>query len=321
MKQLITVLLALLLCVSLLAGCRNDPAPETTAAPSLTAEVPPETTEAPAEPAGPIDMEAFLTNLVEANPGASAEELCKAMLGSPYFTMFNVESTEFYYPGLNWEYQPHDIRASACVVDFMTGTGALVYAIEPEDGADAEALAEELGKNLQLDWMYSDKTPDTVLTKVLDGKIFLAMYRADMEHITGTIAAQARDFVEMFHARLAEKPDSDCKALADYFAAHQKMTQMYVESVVPGELTGFNDFETEEIEEVTGFAEGACFNPTMSPNTFIGYVFRLEEGADQEAFIAQLREKANLNWNVCVSANTIITETDGSFVLFMMCTE
>ena len=34
-----------------------------------------------------------------------------------------------------------------------------------------------------------------------------------------------------------------------------------------------------------------------------------------------LEENANLAWNVCMAANTVIVETDGDFVLFMMCDE
>ena len=51
------------------------------------------------------------------------------------------------------------------------------------------------------------------------------------------------------------------------------------------------------------------------------YLFRLAPEADKEAFAAMLEENANLAWNVCMAANTVIVETDGDFVLFMMCDE
>ena len=335
MKQRITALLALLLCATLLAGCRKDPAPETTGtgAPEITIKTPAGSTEASADPteapAGPtegteepsFDMDAFLSGVVADNPGADPEALCGAILENPCFAMFKPVSTEYSYPGLNWEYTPHDLRTVCCIAESVTGSGALVYAIEPEEGADAEALAEELERNADLNWTYSEAAPDKLLTKVLDGKIFLAMYKSNMTPITGPIARTPRDFAELFHARLAESPGEDCQALADYLAGHQKLTEMYTYPVAPGSLLGFTDPETGEIAEIDGFADGACFNPSMSIDALIGYVFRLEDGTDREAFLGQLREKANLAWNADSEANTVIAETDGSYVLFIMCTE
>ena len=273
----------------------------------------------PGEPAERFDLSGFLIDLAQAHPDAGTEELCSAILESPYFTMYTLESTEYYYPGFAWDYEVHDVRSAHCAVDYLTGSGSLVYVIEPEEGVDIDALASELFEKADPGWSFSENGPDSLFSIVENGKIFLAMYHADMQPVTGPIAETARDFVELFHARRAEQPEDGCLALADWFISRQKLAEMYTAPVEPGRLTGFGSFDEET--EITGFAEGALFNPMLSPNTFIGYVFRLEEGADQEAFIAQLRDNANLAWNVCVEANTIITETDGDYVLFMMCTE
>ncbi len=329
MKKLICLTLALLLLGAMLAGCgKQSAADSTTAAGAPAAEptaaapettLPPETTPAPEEPADEhFNAEAFLQKLTADHPEANARELCEAMLEDPYFTLFTVESTEYYYPGLNYEYVPEGIREACCTVDYLSGSGALVYVFIPEAGTDAEALSKALTENAEPGWMAFENPLDKVESFVLDGKVFLAMYRSDMEPLTGPIADKPGDFVEMFHTWCAEHPDGTCLDAARYLAGHQKIASMDVYEVVEGPLAGFVDFESQDEIRITGFVEGAIFNPQIFPSTFIGYVFQLEEGADQEAFMSMLREKANLNWNVCVTAGAMFTEADGSLVLFMM---
>lgn len=328
MKQLISLILAALLLAALLSGCSNtaeqvSTAPETTTetqSPEVqvtTEEQPVTTTEPQEEVPTPPDMNAFLQELVREHPEANAEALCTAILESPYFTLFQAESTEYYFPGLQFEYQPTNVGEISCVVDYMGGTGALIYVILPEADADSQALADAMKENAMPDWMNYEKPLANVESWVIDGKVFLAMYPDELLPVEGPIAGQARDFVELFHNYLAQNPEADCQELASYFASHQKICGMDAYKVEEGRLTGFGDFETET--EIKGFTDGATFTPQMSPSTFIGYVFRPAEDAD--AFIAMLRENANLAWNVCVEANTIITEIDGGLVLFMMCTE
>ena len=48
---------------------------------------------------------------------------------------------------------------------------------------------------------------------------------------------------------------------------------------------------------------------------------RVDAPENAESFAKMLEENANLGWNICMVANTIITETDGEYVLFMMCQE
>ena len=348
MKRILCLLLALLMLAALLTGCgpTADPAastspreteagpategskeaetpgtealpPETEARPSDT-EAPPD---APVDTDEPFDAERCLQDLVRAHPDAGPEALCDLLREDPYFILFNAESTEYYYPGLNYEYSPEGIREAACIVDFISGSGAVIYAILPEEGTDADALARTLLENAQPDWMNFDRPLDQVRSFVIDGKVFLAMYRGDMQPLDGDIAEKPRDFVDLFRAYLEEHPQTGCLDLAEYFASHQKLCAMDVNAVEEGPLTGFFSFEDEVPKEITGFAEGAVFAPQISPSTFIGYVFRLEDGADRDAFADMLRENANLAWNVCVAADTIIIETEGNLVLFMMCTE
>ncbi len=339
MKQVISLLLALLLLAALFAGCgqtdgqtsSESPAtatggPQSTAAPAGETQSAPagsETPETPADtgtaPADEFDMDLFLAETLAAHPDAGAEELCRAMLESPYFRLYGYDSTEYFYPGLNYEYKPEGVREAGCVVDNAGGTGTVILVLIPEEGTDAEALSEELLENAMPGWVNFEDPLDRQASYVIDGKVILALYNHDMQPVEGPVAGMARDFVEIFHAWAAEHPAGSCLELADWFRTHQRICGMDAYAVQEGVLTGFGDYEHEV--EIKGFSEGAVFAPQMSPSNFIGYVFRPAEGTDAEAFIAMLRENANLNWGVCVSANTVITETDGDLVLFMMCSE
>lgn len=345
MKQFISLMLVVLLLAALFAGCGQTEGQTTSEIPASAGETQtasagetqtnpaeeprttgpeaPETAETPEEssaaPEDEFDMDLFLAETLAAHPDAGAEELCRAMLESPYFRLFGYDSTEYFYPGLNYEYKPEGVREAGCVVDNAGGSGAVIMVLIPEEGTDPDALAKALHENAMPDWVNFEDPLDSVASYVIEGKVILAMYNHDMQPVEGPVAGMARDFVEIFHAWAAEHPTGSCLELADWFRTHQRICGMDAYEVQEGVLTGFGDYEHEV--EIKGFSEGAVFAPQMSPSNFIGYVFRPAEGTDAEAFIAMLRENANLNWGVCVSANTIITETDGDLVLFMMCSE
>lgn len=78
-----------------------------------------------------------------------------------------------------------------------------------------------------------------------------------------------------------------------------------------GALAGF-------YKEITGFEACTAFAPMIGTIPFVSYVFQLAEGADIEAFTATLKENANLNWNVCTSAEEMLVETEGNMVFFIM---
>ncbi len=80
-----------------------------------------------------------------------------------------------------------------------------------------------------------------------------------------------------------------------------------------GLLSGFDN------TEIKGFKEGAMFAPMMSSIAFVGYIFELEEDADVEAFKTTLKDSANLRWNICVEAEELVVENEGSKVFFLMC--
>lgn len=83
--------------------------------------------------------------------------------------------------------------------------------------------------------------------------------------------------------------------------------------VEEGLLSGFDN------TEITGFKSGAMFAPMIGSIAFVGYVFELPEGADTSAFISNLRNNANLRWNICVAAEEMVTGSVGNKVFFVMC--
>ena len=83
--------------------------------------------------------------------------------------------------------------------------------------------------------------------------------------------------------------------------------------VEPGLLQGFDN------AEIKGFKEGAVFMPMIGTHPFIGYVFVLEDGADTQSFISNLKSNANLRWNICTTADEMVAGSVGNKVFFVMC--
>lgn len=82
--------------------------------------------------------------------------------------------------------------------------------------------------------------------------------------------------------------------------------------VEPGLLSGFDNYE------VTGFQEGAVFMPMIGSIAFVGYVFTLEDGADVNAFMENLKANCNPRWNICVEAEETLVSNVGNKVFFVM---
>jgi hypothetical protein len=83
--------------------------------------------------------------------------------------------------------------------------------------------------------------------------------------------------------------------------------------IEPGLLQGFDN------AEIKGFKEGAVFMPMIGTHPFIGYVFVLENGADTQSFISNLKSNANLRWNICTTADEMVAGSVGNKVFFVMC--
>jgi len=76
-------------------------------------------------------------------------------------------------------------------------------------------------------------------------------------------------------------------------------------------LTGFNTVPT-------GYSEAFCYQPMMMGQAFVGYIFRVADGTNIEAFKTSLKENSNPRWNICSMANTTVCESYGNLVYFSM---
>ena len=82
--------------------------------------------------------------------------------------------------------------------------------------------------------------------------------------------------------------------------------------VEEGFLNGFN-------EEIKGFEEAVMFGPAIGTIPFVGYIFKLADGADVDAFTKTLEDNANLRWNICTEAEEMVCEAVDNTVFFVMC--
>ena len=81
--------------------------------------------------------------------------------------------------------------------------------------------------------------------------------------------------------------------------------------VEPGFLAGFS-------EEINGFEKAASFGPMMGSIAFMGYIFELADGADVNAFVEELKTKADPRWNICVTADFTQVGAYENTVYFLM---
>ncbi len=89
-------------------------------------------------------------------------------------------------------------------------------------------------------------------------------------------------------------------------------------------LSNFETFElTEEIEvsllgtDEIDYTEGAASIPMISPNAFQMVLLRVEEGT-VDTVKQQLKDNADLNKWICVSAETMLIESRGNVIFFVM---
>lgn len=329
MKKITVLIMILALALAMFASCGVTP--QETTAPGTTVPTAGTTTptgteasategttttdEPIAEPehADNVIIGAFV-DAVEKNPNATAEQIANELQKVKYIKNCDVEKAEYYYPAFGFTFTP-ECKDAYYLFDIYSSKSNIVYVFELENGADDEAFIESLKENADMNWQYTD-TPADRSAHVTQGNFVLFMLYNDSidEYDDAPIAKKPREAVGIFRDYLAEHPTATTLEIAEYLASHQHIGQLYTQQVNEGRLTGFSN-------DISGFADGATFAPMMMPSTFIGYVFRVADGSDIDAFTTQLKNNANVAWNVCVVVNTVIVETEGNYVIFMMCNE
>lgn len=113
-----------------------------------------------------------------------------------------------------------------------------------------------------------------------------------------------------------ENVDMSAQELADHLVANEVLGFMGMTMPVEeGYLTGFDNFE------VKGFEDGVMFGPAIGTIPFIGYVFDLADGTDVDKFMQDIRDNANLRWNICTEADELVVENKGDKVIVIMTPE
>ncbi len=289
---------------------------ETSEQPDESQTEPSETTEPVTEPieepAEPLDMDTFIQKLAEEYPNASAEELCTEIQKSPFFVLYQFRNIDFSIPGFTRDFKPTGIDDSYAIVHVSTESFVLVF--KTKSKSDADKLTSELQKNLNKDWGYNgaENDPDTVFVKAVENTVFFALYHGDIQPIT-EYAKSPEEYIALFHDYCKKHPNTDCTKMATDLSLLQNFSSLFTNSVNEGRLKGFNRETT-----ISGFSDGAVFCPQVDPSDFLGYVFRVKDGNDVNTFVSQLREKADLAFNVCVVLKNLTVEAEGNYVLFMM---
>ncbi len=117
-------------------------------------------------------------------------------------------------------------------------------------------------------------------------------------------------------ADFKEKANSGMDALAIAEALVTSPVIKFSGGAMPieeGLLSGFGN------AEIKGFKSGAMFAPMIGSIPFVGYVFELSDGINASSFISTLKSNADLRWNICTSADEMVTGSVGNKVFFVMC--
>lgn len=231
---------------------------------------------------------------------------------------------------------------------FMPMIGAIPfvgYVFELEEGADVNAFVQTLKDNADMRWLICVEAEE-VVCEAVDNTVFFCMAKLSFEE---EAPAEGDEFFEdlpvedfpvedlpvedmpeeapvvdmggLTPANYLLKAFKDMKASGEYTDVETVANTLASNPAIPfmsgamlveeGFLQGFN-------EDITGFKSGAVFMPMIGSIPFVGYVFELEEGADVNAFVQNLNDKANMRWLICVAAEEVVCEAVDNTVFFCM---
>ena len=115
---------------------------------------------------------------------------------------------------------------------------------------------------------------------------------------------------EQYDMYMAEMPEEEQISYEEFCS--------YQLSVAPVDTTAEELWFMGFTEAPAGFSEAYCYQPMMMGQAFIGYIFRVAEGTDVEAFKTTLKDTCDPRWNICTMANTTVCESYGDLVYFTM---
>ncbi len=156
-------------------------------------------------------------------------------------------------------------------------------------------------------------TTDEVTTEVPGPTEDELAAAANLEEIAKTLVVKYADFTgarETYDSYMAELPEEERISYEEFAST--------MLAVMPVDLTVEEPWLQGIPTIPAGIAEGYCYQPMMMGQAFIGYVFRVAEGTDVEAFKKELTENADPRWNICTMANTTVCESVGNVVYFSM---
>ena len=114
--------------------------------------------------------------------------------------------------------------------------------------------------------------------------------------------------------------NNEIKSYVEMYQEFADMTSedYFAQSMIHMEYPAGTEFLSGFTTTITGYSEAHQFGPGQMGVAFIGYIFRVAEGTDIEAFKITLNENHDLRWNWCTSADTVICESYGDLVYFGM---
>lgn len=328
MKKALAIILALVLVLSL-SACgtekapeKNDTAANDTAPASGTSETGSGNNSATSEIV--IDENASPANKLlavfknELNNTSSCNELAGILVSQDFlgFIGDTMEISEGYLNGFTDEITGFSEGAMFAP---MIGAIPFIGYIFTVDG-DADAFVAELKEKADLRWNICTEA-DEMVAEAKGNTVFFCMSPLSFEEeeteeggdyadtvISSEDSSPANKLYSAFESEsfFTSDPSEIAKALCEQDFLPTSFDYM---DVSEGFLNGFSD-------EIKGFSKGTMFGPMIGAIPCIGYVFTVE--GDVAEFVSQLKDKADLRWNVCTEADEMVVESEGNLVFFCM---
>lgn len=138
------------------------------------------------------------------------------------------------------------------------------------------------------------------------------------EQVVGTTESEINDdmgkgMISQFKELIAGDANISTEDIANEMSQNAMFEMaMGAMPVEPGFLNGFDD------KEIKGFKEGAMFSPMIGSIPFVGYVFKVDDATSVSDFVKELKDNANLRWNICTEADQMLVTNVDNTVLFVM---